>query len=1119
MQQRMELSDIVQYGRNLGDRVAESKFPNGNVPAEIIGTLSIVPTALNGMIYAGSFLADVNAGAFPSAGVTPQALASISSDFGPILGWAGGVGLGLAVAADLAKLSYAAEHGTADDVGKILGEMFMGVLAASILVALEAPIGAVAAAYLVGKFAFDHLDTLERWLDVVHDFLITQIDQILEVGDWLQEILHGINLASLLPVDPLVLDLNGDGLGLVGLVDGNAFDFSGDLFKEKTGWVDGNDGILVVDHNLNGLIDDGYEMFGNFGVFDDATGNQVYNSNVAGFDQLATFDSNGDGKVDASDAKFAEIKVWQDANHNGKTDAGELKTLAEVGIASLDVAHETTGVTSDPLSGPTYPDVNGNPVYATGSFTRTDGSTGTIGDVGFERDLVNTVYTGSYTPSLEALLLPSLRGYGHVPDLFVAMCKDPTLLQMVKGLVSPTSDATTYRTQIEAILYQWAGVQDVAPNSRRTIDARDLAFFEKYFDYQFTQMGNLHTPMPNAAAVYDGLWNTLVAELGARLLVQGPLAGILPDVHYDFRTDALTGSFNVSVFETLRQHAPAFYDTMALLQYWNGLLPALNVIKSTVTVVGDYDTALQSAVISSGLPFEYFNNPSQIYHVVSGNVVDEDLSGSLRLDLIDGGDGNDTIHALAGKDIISGAHGNDLLYGGDDDDSYYYVRGDGHDTIIDGVNGGHDALGLLDINAADVSLLRNGNDVTVVIAESSPGAGDGGSILLKSTLDDWFDEGLERIQFADGTIWTRATMRDMLLTSTPGDDVLVGFSTNDTFTYARGDGHDTIIEGTNDGYADRLVLTDINANDVSLLRDGNHVTLEIHETAPDAGDGGSIRLVNNLDDYFSQGVEAVEFADGTTWTRATMRDMLLTSTPGNDTLVGFDTSDTYVYSPGSGHDTIIDYSNSGYHDQLVLANINPSDVLLERNGNDLTLLMPEISGSILVKNTLDDWYGQGVDQFHFADGTTWTRSDVRTMLLEQASTPGNDTITGFNTSDIISGGHGNDTLVGGDGNDTYTYARGDGFDKILEVWNGGRSDTLVFTDILSSEVNIARNGNDVILQVNDSSVGAGDGGSVLLVNSFEDDYYAQGVDSVQFADGTIWSRADVREYYNDFAFA
>ena len=66
------------------------------------------------------------------------------------------------------------------------------------------------------------------------------------------------------PYDPLVLDLDGDGIETVGV---NAtthilFDHNNDGIKTGTGWVNGDDGLLVLDRNGNGIIDNGSELFG-----------------------------------------------------------------------------------------------------------------------------------------------------------------------------------------------------------------------------------------------------------------------------------------------------------------------------------------------------------------------------------------------------------------------------------------------------------------------------------------------------------------------------------------------------------------------------------------------------------------------------------------------------------------------------------------------------------------------------------------------------------------------------------------------------------------------------------------------------------------------------------------
>lgn len=78
--------------------------------------------------------------------------------------------------------------------------------------------------------------------------------------DW-----FGINRTGLFHIyDPLVLDLDGDGIELVNANGWNGvqFDFNGNGIKTATQWVKPDDGLLVWDRNNNGVIDDGSELFG-----------------------------------------------------------------------------------------------------------------------------------------------------------------------------------------------------------------------------------------------------------------------------------------------------------------------------------------------------------------------------------------------------------------------------------------------------------------------------------------------------------------------------------------------------------------------------------------------------------------------------------------------------------------------------------------------------------------------------------------------------------------------------------------------------------------------------------------------------------------------------------------
>ena len=137
-------------------------------------------------------------------------------------------------------------------------------------------------------------------------------------------------------VSPLILDLDGDGVETLSYTSGIFFDHDGDGFAEETGWVGKDDGLLVWDRNGNGQIDDGSELFGNNAYL--PGGGRASD----GFAALALFDSNGDGKIDANDERFHELRVWRDSNSSAGVDAGELMTLSEANVRSIDLATPAT---------------------------------------------------------------------------------------------------------------------------------------------------------------------------------------------------------------------------------------------------------------------------------------------------------------------------------------------------------------------------------------------------------------------------------------------------------------------------------------------------------------------------------------------------------------------------------------------------------------------------------------------------------------------------------------------------------------------------------------------------------------------------------------------------------
>lgn len=160
--------------------------------------------------------------------------------------------------------------------------------------------------------------------------------------------------------DPLVLDMAGDGISLRGLGDGVKFDIDGDGSGELSGFVQGDDALVVLDRAGDGLIG-GEDLVG------------ARAGSGGGFGELAEMDGNGDGRVDAADAAYGKLRIFQDANRDGKATAGELTGLAEAGIVALNVASREVAQTSGDQR-----------IVEAGSFVRADGSAGEAVDVLFK---------------------------------------------------------------------------------------------------------------------------------------------------------------------------------------------------------------------------------------------------------------------------------------------------------------------------------------------------------------------------------------------------------------------------------------------------------------------------------------------------------------------------------------------------------------------------------------------------------------------------------------------------------------------------------------------------------------------------------------------------------------
>lgn len=168
--------------------------------------------------------------------------------------------------------------------------------------------------------------------------------------------------------DPIVLDLGTQGVSFTSLSNGVEFDMNADGVAEHTAWMNGEDGLLVMDLDGSGAIENGREVVSPFfdgGGFADSV------------QALKSLDENGDGLIDLHDAAFDKLSVWIDADRDGVSQEDELHSLADLGIESIDVNADSVNYLLD-----------GQKIFAEGSYKTTSGDTRAYVGVEFDTGAV-----------------------------------------------------------------------------------------------------------------------------------------------------------------------------------------------------------------------------------------------------------------------------------------------------------------------------------------------------------------------------------------------------------------------------------------------------------------------------------------------------------------------------------------------------------------------------------------------------------------------------------------------------------------------------------------------------------------------------------------------------------
>jgi Ca2+-binding RTX toxin-like protein len=764
---------------------------------------------------------------------------------------------------------------------------------------------------------------------------------------------------------PLILDLDGDGAETLGQSAYIQFDHDCNGFAELTGWVGPDDGLLVLDRNGNGQIDNGSELFGN----NSGTGTGWAN----GFDALAEFDSNLDGSINASDTAFASLRVWKDANSNGFVDTNELLTLQQAGVGSLSLSY-TNG---------TAVDAQGNSHLQLGSYTTTQGQTRQMTDVWFSVDTMRSLDLNLVEVPDDVRALPDIDGSGTVHSLHQAMARDTS--GALKALIIAYSGAITDAARaalLPDILYHWTGAQDVDPASRGgNIDARKLTALEGFMGRGYQPYGG-GVAGPDAASLLVSAFDELVAYVGVTLDAQTNLKTYYNLVKYTWNDATATTEFDVAplvqrlseIYATDPEEAVAVMTRLGA-GLWEAGSDIGRGVSEAIRNSGNPAVAgFARELATLGLHYlagdENSNTltaPFDKGSMVLGHGGGDVIYGSSRNDSLDGGAGDDTLSGGAGADILVGGTGADSLDGGAGDNTYRFGRGDGADVIsaVDEWATKKNVLELKEgVAQADLRAARVGDSLVLSIAGTADSV----------TLDKYFNgdnyRPVQMMRLSTGAVVNMDSLIQQTFGGSAAADVMLGTALADVMTGLAG--ADTL---SGEGDNDRL---DGGADDDLL-----------------SGGDGADSLTGGLGDDQLSGDVGDDTLDGGA---------------GVDQLNGGSGNNTYRFGHGDGADVIWarDYTATKNNVLQFKAGVAKADLRAARVGNSLVLSIAGTADSVTLDHYFDwDSVCRSVQEVRLSTGAVISADVIAQMTFRRFGGGRHDGRHGAGRCDdgAVGGGH------------------------------------------------------------------------------------------------------------------
>lgn len=972
-------------------------------------------------------------------------------------------------------------------------------------------------------FGHNLLPYFNGWAEAFGEFANILSQGLEEVEDWLGNVLSQFKasiLAEVVPIDPLVLDLDGDGIELLSVENGVYWDLDTDGFAEAAGWVAPDDGLLALDANSDGAISTQTELFGS--------------ETQDGFSALSVLDSNSDNVIDASDSQFGDLLVWQDVNSDGISQSGEMFSLSSLGITAISLNDSNVNYT-----------IEGHRISHESTFT-INGQAQAIGEAWFLLDQANTRYDQSYDLDVRVLFLPSARGYGNLPDLHIAMSLDSDLLTQVEDIATKSLDelldpSFDLQSTMYDMLYTWAGVDGVSPTSRGpNIDARIVEFLEEMSDDEFYSeaygLADKTEPNADAAEILESAFFDFYREMMIKLLLQTPAGEEIFSTTGDYNpfTGDWTGSYTLD-FTAIED----LFDNMALTgqgleDAWGSVFHVINKVIGVGNLSStDYSTL--STLVADSDPASLLDIDDVLLNtrnIFIGSSLDETFNGT---------EGNDFVWANGGADTFYGEGGNDFFTGGS---AGSLVYGDaGNDTISSqGTVYGGEGDDIIDINNG-TAYGDEGDDY--IYGEGTMYGGDG---------DDYIEAEDDSIVYGG-----------------LGDDQIeIGANSNTQIHWTPGDGNDAIMTSAYDNDATLYIHGGMTAADLRFYSTEGYDPFldEMTDALAIEIDGTEVITISNqlIDDR--RDIETIIFDDSSTLDLTA--GLIITGTSGNDNLLGTGANDTIYglggndHIDGAGGDNTI-YGGDGNDNLMRGIEIwggNGNDQINVRNGGvgygedgDDTLtgvnatLYGGAGNDIFQVDDYDDaeiYGGTGDDEIIIGvnssqniywsvgggnDSIGTTAYDNDAVLYMQGGIKAHDlTYTQTNGYDYRTGGNSSDTLAITYGSETikvsnHFYDSRRALDKIIfddgtEIrMNGGASlhgtsgaDTLTGVTYVGSEDDeiYGYDGNDTLNGLaGDDELHAGSGNDTLTGGDGADTYYYTSGDDVineSSSSGTTFDR-------------